>query len=119
MAERDELAERFEAHRGRLRGIAGRILGSPADAEDAVQEAWIRVSRSDAAAVDDLGAWLTTVVSRVCLNMLQARRSRPQPAAGPEPFEPVADADDADPEGEALLADSVGLALLVVLERLT
>src|SRR5262245_45628221 len=110
MSDSDLLAERFEQHRPRLRAIAYRILGSPNDAEDAVQEAWIRYSRADTGAVEDLGAWLTTVVSRVCLNMLQARGSRPQPAAGPDlPERP------AEP-GEA---DSVGLALLVVLEALT
>jgi RNA polymerase sigma factor (sigma-70 family) len=117
--EGDRLAERFERHRGRLRAIAHRILGSPSDADDAVQEAWIRFSRSDTGAVDDLGAWLTTVVSRVCLNMLQARRSRPRPAADPGLPEPVADPGESDPEHEALLADSVGLALLVVLDTLT
>jgi RNA polymerase sigma-70 factor (ECF subfamily) len=115
----DWQAERFEEHRGRLRAIAYRMLGSPSDADDAVQEAWIRFSRSDTGAVDNLGAWLTTVVSRVCLNMLQARRSRPQPPADPDLPEPPADSLESDPEHEALLADSVGLALLVVLDTLT
>jgi RNA polymerase sigma-70 factor, ECF subfamily len=111
--------ERFEEHRGRLRAIAYRMLGSPSDADDAVQEAWLRFSRSDTHAVDNLGAWLTTVVSRVCLNMLEARRSRPQPAAEPDlPELPAAPA-ESDPEHEALLADSVGLAMLVVLDTLT
>jgi RNA polymerase sigma factor (sigma-70 family) len=119
MTEADWLAERFEAHRGRLRAVAYRILGSPADADDAVQEAWLRFSRADTSAVENLGSWLTTVVSRVCLNMLQARRSRPQPAAAEPLPEPVADPADADPEHQALLADSVGLALLVVLDTLT
>jgi RNA polymerase sigma factor (sigma-70 family) len=119
MSEGDWLAERFEEHRGRLRAIAHRILGSPSDADDAVQEAWLRFSRSDTSGVNNLGSWLTTVVSRVCLNMLQARRSRPQPAAGPDLPEPVADPATSDPEQQALLADSVGLALLVVLDTLT
>jgi RNA polymerase sigma-70 factor (ECF subfamily) len=119
MSEGDWLAERFEQHRGRLRAIAHRILGSPSDADDAVQEAWLRFSRSDTSAVDNLGSWLTTVVSRVCLNMLQARRSRPQPPAGQALPEPVADPSGSDPEHQALLADSIGLALLVVLDTLT
>jgi RNA polymerase sigma-70 factor (ECF subfamily) len=114
--ETDWLAERFERHRPRLTAVARRMLGSTAEADDAVQEAWIRLDRSDAGAIDDLGAWLTTVVSRVCLNTLQARRIRPQ-----APLEAAAQAPAADdtPEDEALLADSVGLALLVVLETLT
>ncbi len=114
-----EPAERFEEHRPRMRAIAYRILGSAADADDAVQEAWIRFSRTDTAAVDNLGSWLSTVVSRVCLNMLQARGSRPQPAAEPVLPELPADRPDENPEQEALLADSVGLALLVVLDRLS
>jgi RNA polymerase sigma-70 factor (ECF subfamily) len=119
MSRSDVLAERFEAHRPRLRAIARRILGSSDDADDAVQEAWIRYSRADAGDVEDLGAWLTTVVSRICLNMLQARGSRPQPAAGPDLPEPPAGPGGSDPEHEALLADSVGLALMVVLDTLT
>jgi RNA polymerase sigma factor (sigma-70 family) len=119
MNEGDWLAERFEEHRGRLRAIAYRILGSASDADDAVQEAWLRFSRSDTGAVDNLGGWLTTVVSRVCLNMLQAQRSRPQPPAGPDLPEPPADPTWSDPEQQALLADSIGLALLVVLDTLT
>jgi RNA polymerase sigma factor (sigma-70 family) len=119
MSEGDWLADRFEEHRGRLRAIAYRILGSPNDADDAVQEAWLRFSRSDTSDVGNLGSWLTTVVSRVCLNMLQARRSRPQPAADPGLPEPPANPDESDPEYQALLADSVGLALLVVLDTLT
>jgi RNA polymerase sigma factor (sigma-70 family) len=119
MSEGDWLAERFEEHRGRLRAIAYRILGSSSDADDAVQEAWLRFSRSDTSAVGNLGSWLTTVVSRVCLNMLQARKSRPQPSADPELPEPPANLDESDPEHQALLADSVGLALLVVLDTLT
>src|ERR671923_2962447 len=101
MTQADWLAERFEEHRGHLRAIAYRILGSPSDADDAVQEAWLRFSRSDTSAVDNLGSWLTTVVSRVCLNMLQARRSRPEPAADPDLPQPVSGADEADPEHEA------------------
>jgi RNA polymerase sigma-70 factor (ECF subfamily) len=113
--EPDRLTECFEHHRPRLTAVARRMLGSTTEADDAVQEAWIRLHRSDAAAIDDLGAWLTTVVSRVCLNTLQARRVRPQ-----APLEAVAQAPAADvgPEEEVLLADSVGLALLVVLETL-
>ena len=114
-----EPAERFEEHRTRLRGIAYRILGSTSDADDAVQEAWIRFSRSDTSAVDNLGGWLSTVVSRVCLNMLQARRSRPQPTIEPNPPEPRSESLESDPEQQALLADSVGLALMVVLDRLS
>jgi RNA polymerase sigma factor (sigma-70 family) len=117
--EADWLAERFEEHRSRLRSIARRILGSPSDADDAVQEAWLRFSRADTAGVDNLGSWLTTVVSRVCLNMLQARRSRPQPPADPDLPEPAADPAESDPEEQALLAESVGLALLVVLDTLS
>jgi RNA polymerase sigma factor (sigma-70 family) len=95
------------------------MLGSPSDADDAVQEAWLRFSRSDTNAVDNLGAWLITVVSRVCLNMLEARRSRPQPAAKPDLPEPPTGPSESDPEHEALLADEVGLAMLVVLDTLT
>jgi RNA polymerase sigma-70 factor (ECF subfamily) len=117
--EMTELAERFEEHRTRLRGIAYRILGSTSDADEAVQEAWIRFSRSDTTAVDNLGSWLSTVVSRVCLNMLQARRSRPQPALESDSPEPRSESPESDPEQQALLADSVGLALMVVLDRLS
>jgi RNA polymerase sigma-70 factor (ECF subfamily) len=107
------LAERFEENRARLRGVAYRMLGSPSEAEDAVQEVWLRLTRADAGAVDNLSGWLTTVVARVCLDMLRARKSR---AEAPEP---VVIRDDArNPEREALLADSVGLALMVVLEQL-
>jgi RNA polymerase sigma-70 factor (ECF subfamily) len=119
MTEGDWQAERFEAHRGRLRAVAYRILGSPSEADDAVQEAWLRFSRADTSDVDNLGGWLTTVVSRVCLNMLQARRSRPQPATDPDLPEPPDTPGESDPEHEALLADSIGLALLVVLDTLT
>jgi RNA polymerase sigma factor (sigma-70 family) len=106
----------FEEHRPRLRAVAYRMLGSVSEAEDAVQEAWLRFSRSDVSAVENLEAWLTTVVARVCLNMLRSRESRRE-----EPLD-VLDVrldDGADPEQEALLADSVGLALLVVLDLLT
>jgi RNA polymerase sigma factor (sigma-70 family) len=119
MTDGDWLAERFEEHRGRLRAIAYRMLGSSSDADDAVQEAWLRFSRADTSDVHNLGSWLTTVVSRVCLNMLEARRSRPQPLAAPDLPEPPASEAESDPEHEALLADSVGLALLVVLDTLT
>ncbi|HUZ03496.1 MAG TPA: sigma-70 family RNA polymerase sigma factor [Thermomicrobiaceae bacterium] len=120
MHESDWLAERFEGYRGRLTAVAYRMLGSPSEAEDAVQETWLRLSRSDVDAVENLGSWLTTVVSRVCLNMLQARRSRPELPAGARVPEPVAgSALEADPEREALLADSIGLALLVVLDTLS
>ena len=108
----DDLAAEFEAERGRLRALAHRMLGSAAEADDAVQEAWLRLNRVDA--VDNLAAWLTTVVSRVCLDVLRSRKTRRE-----EPFavfpEPVA---DADPAGDAALADSVGRALLVVLDAL-
>jgi len=129
MAEHDEwLAERFEGHRARLRSVAYRMLGSTSEAEDAVQEAWLRLARSGAGGVDNLGGWLTTVVARVCLNMLRSRRSRreealegplgePLGARVPDPI--VGRADGSDPEHEALLADGVGLALLVVLETLS
>jgi RNA polymerase sigma-70 factor, ECF subfamily len=119
MGEGEWLAERFEADRARLRAVAYRMLGSLAEAEDAVQEAWLRVSRADTSDVGNLGGWLTTVVARVCLTMLQARTSRrEQPWDGRVPDPVVSGADGGDPEQEALLADSVGLALLVVLERL-
>jgi RNA polymerase sigma-70 factor, ECF subfamily len=120
MNERDWLAERFEGHRTRLRAVAYRMLGSLSEADDAVQEAWLRLSRSDADAIDNLDAWLTTVVARVSLNMLRARKTRrEEPLEGQLP-EPILDpVDGMNPEHEALLADSVGLALLVVLETLS
>ncbi|MEU3333515.1 sigma-70 family RNA polymerase sigma factor [Streptomyces sp. NPDC002144] len=111
------LARRFESHRSHLRAVAYRMLGSAAEADDAVQEAWFRLSRTDAGRVDNLGGWLTTVVGRVCLDMLRSRKSRAE-----EPLETharVAEVSAADPERDALLADSVGVALLVVLETLT
>ncbi|WP_433245292.1 sigma-70 family RNA polymerase sigma factor [Streptosporangium sp. CA-135522] len=120
MDEREWLAERFEEHRPHLRAVAYRMLGSASEADDAVQDTWLRLSRTDADGVENLGAWLTTVVGRVCLNVLRSRERRredpveahtPDPIAGP--------ASGADPEHEAVLADSVGLALLVVLETLS
>ena len=120
MHDREFLAEQFEAHRTRLRAVAYRMLGSLSEAEDAVQEAWLRLNRIDTATVDNLGGWLTTVVSRVCLDMLRSRKSRREEPMGPPDSEPsVASGQGADPEGEALLADSVGVALLVVLDTLT
>src|SRR3954454_5628310 len=119
MDERDFLAEQFEEHRPHLRAVAYRMLGSTAEADDAVQEAWLRLSRSDASEIDNLGGWLTTVVARVCLNALRARRRHGEEPLGPHLPDPVVDAaDGSSPEHEALLADSVGLALLVVLETL-
>jgi RNA polymerase sigma-70 factor (ECF subfamily) len=115
----DWLVERFEANRGRLRAVAYRMLGSLSDADDAVQQAWLHLSRVDTTEVRNLDGWLTTVVARVCLDMLRSRRSRreePLDTHLPEPV--VGPADRVDPEHEALLADSVGLALLVVLETL-
>ncbi|MCX5202362.1 RNA polymerase sigma factor SigJ [Streptomyces sp. NBC_00237] len=119
----DFLAGQFEANRDRLRGVAYRMLGSAAEAEDAVQEAWLRLGRQDAATIDNLPGWLTTVVARVCLDQLRSRTSRRE-----DPLDPLSDThvpdpivrrdDEADPEQQALLADSVGLALLVVLETL-
>jgi RNA polymerase sigma factor (sigma-70 family) len=120
MDERDWLAERFEEHRGRLRSVAYRMLGSLSEADDAVQESWLRLSRADAGDVENLGAWLTTVVGRVALDMLRSRRRRREEPPGARLPEPVLDrVDGTDPEHEALLAGSVGLALLVVLETLT
>jgi RNA polymerase sigma factor (sigma-70 family) len=113
------LLERFEEHRGRLNSVAYRMLGSRSDAEDAIQEAWIRFSRADTSDVVNLGAWLTTVVSRVCLNMLESRRSRPETDVGTYITETPDKAPGTDPEQQAVLADSVGLALLVVLDTLT
>src|SRR5262245_44253797 len=119
MNERDLLAERFEEHRSHLEAVAYRMLGSASEADDAVQEAWIRLSRTDTGEVDNLGGWLTTVVARVCLDMLRsrtARREEPWDAHVPERFASTERL--ADPEYEAVLADSVGPALLVVLETL-
>ena len=125
MAEQDWLNEQFAEHHGRLRAVAHRMLGSPAEAEDAVQEAWLRVSRADTGQVENPAGWLTTVVARVCLNMLEARRTRREEPTGtllPEPATPhtsIHPAGQAGPENEALLADSVGVALMVVLDTLT
>lgn len=114
MADQELLAERFEADRARLTAVAYRMLGSANEADDAVQEAWLRLSRSDAESIDNLTAWLTTVVGRVCLDMLRSRRTRSEtPLEAGAPIE----ADD-DPERDAMLADSVGLALLIVLDTL-
>jgi RNA polymerase sigma-70 factor (ECF subfamily) len=120
MAETDFLAAQFEQHRAHLRGVAYRMLGSLSEADDAVQEAWLRLSRSDSDEIENLGGWLTTVVARVCLNTLRARTTRreePLDVRVPDPV--VSNESGLDPEHEALLADSVGLALLVVLETLT
>lgn len=120
MDEREWLAERFEEHRSHLRAVAYRMLGSLSEAEDAVQETWLRLSRTDASAVENLGGWLTTVVARISLNMLRSRKSRREEPIGVHIPEPIVDrAEGIDPEHEALLADSIGLALLVVLETLS
>jgi RNA polymerase sigma-70 factor (ECF subfamily) len=120
MNEREYLAERFEEHRAHLRAVAYRMLGSLSEVDDAVQEAWLRLSRADAASIDNLGGWLTTVVARVCLDILRSRQSRREQPLTPDAPEPVATGMAGNsPEQEALLADSVGLALLVVLDRLT
>jgi RNA polymerase sigma factor (sigma-70 family) len=120
MDEDDFLAERFEENRTHLRAVAYRMLGSLSEADDAVQEAWLRLSRSDTSGVENLGGWLTTVVARVCLDMLRSRKSRREESLGARVSGPIAvRAEGADPEQEALLSDSVGLALLVVLETLT
>ena len=120
MDEREFLAQQFEEHRTRLRAVAYRMLGSLSEADDAVQEAWLRLNRSNASEVENLGAWLTTVVGRVSLNMLRSRATRREQPLGVHVPEPILDrADGPDPEHEALVADSVGLALLVVLETLT
>jgi RNA polymerase sigma factor (sigma-70 family) len=116
MDEHDALAERFEAHRARLRALAYQLLGSAGEADDAVQETWLRLSRTEPGNIDNLGGWLTTVVARVCLNMLASRRDEPVGVHLPEPA--VSDSGGADPEAEALLADSVGPALLVILHTL-
>jgi len=116
----DRLAEQFEENRGHLRGVAYRMLGSLNEADDAVQEAWLRLSRSDSSAIENLGGWLTTVVSRVCLDMLRSRKSRREESMETQAAEPAARAGGgADPEREAVMADAVGVALLVVLDRLT
>jgi RNA polymerase sigma-70 factor (ECF subfamily) len=119
MYERDWLADRFEEHRSNLRAVAYRMLGSLAEADDAVQEAWLRLSRADAKGVQNLGGWLTTVVGRVCLDMLRSRGSRREEPLGAHVPDPIVSLGKRlDPEHEALLADSIGLALLVVLQTL-
>jgi RNA polymerase sigma factor (sigma-70 family) len=120
VGEQDWLARRFEEHRAHLRAVAYRMLGSLPEAEEAVQDAWLRLSHSGADGVENLGGWLTTIVGRVCLNALQARKARHEQTSGlrmPDPV--VTREDDANPERVALLADSVGLALLVVLDTLS
>ena len=115
-----DLAARFEEHRAHLRGVAYRMLGSLAEADDVVQDAWLRASRADAAAIDNLGGWLTTIVARLCLDRLRSRASRreePLELGLPDPV--ISGLDGVDPEQEALLADSVGLAMLIVLDALT
>jgi RNA polymerase sigma-70 factor (ECF subfamily) len=120
MDERDWLAERFQQHRPRLRAVAYRMLGSTGEADDAVQEAWIRLSRSNAGEIDNLEAWLVSAVGRVALNLLRSRKTRREEPLEAHLPDPIVDrADGIDPEHQALLADSVGLALLVVLETLT
>jgi RNA polymerase sigma factor (sigma-70 family) len=116
--DRELLASQFEVLRPRLQSVAYGILGSVSDAEDAVQECWLRLDRSDAGSLDDLQAWLTTVVGRICLDMLRRRRTRHEQQVGDWLPEPIVDLNDGDPERHALVADSVGLALLVVLETL-
>lgn len=120
MDQHSRLTERFEEHRPRLRGVAYRMLGSLSEAEDVVQEAWLRLHRIDPATVDNLGGWLTTVVSRVCLDVLRSRKSRREEPIDAQVTEPrVVRGEGTDPEGEAVLAGSVGVALLVVLDRLS
>ena len=120
MSDRDWLAAQFEEQRPHLRRVAYRMLGSLDESEDAIQEAWLRLSRTDETSIDNLGGWLTTVVGRVCLDKLRARRARREDSADGWLPEPIVSVDDqVDPEQEALIADSVGLALLVVLETLT
>jgi len=120
MDQQEWLAQRFEEHRPHLRAVAYRMLGSVSEADDAVQDAWIRLSRSDTSEVQNLGAWLTTVVARVALNMLRSRKARREQPLDVHVPDPIVDSTDGtNPEHEALLADSVGLALLVVLETLT
>jgi RNA polymerase sigma-70 factor (ECF subfamily) len=120
MDENEWLADRFEEHRGHLRAVAYRMLGSLAEADDAVQDTWLRVSRAGAGEVENLGGWLTTIVARICLNMLRSRTTRREESLGVHLPDPVISPDgELQPEDEALLADSVGLALLVVLDTLS
>src|SRR6476469_3671558 len=119
MSEHDWLAERFEENRPHLRAVAYRMLGSSAEADDAVQETWLRLSHAGVGGVENLGGWLTTIVARVSLNMLRSRTlRREEPMDPPATGQPVAPPNGTDPEHEAVLADSVGLALLVVLDTL-
>src|SRR5712691_3286672 len=119
MAEQDWLAERFEANSSHLRRVAYRMLGSLTEADDAVQDAWLRLSRSGTDEVENLGGWLTTIVARVCLNMLRSRNVRREESFAVRLPDPIISPDgELQPEEEALLADSVGLALLVVLDTL-
>jgi RNA polymerase sigma-70 factor (ECF subfamily) len=120
MPNHDWLASQFEDHRDRLTAVAYRMLGSRSEAEDAVQEVWLRLNRADAADIENFGGWLTTVVSRISLDMLRSRRSRGEDPLGPREFDGIVnDSVESDPEREAVLADAVGPALLVVLETLT
>src|SRR5579859_4067005 len=115
MEDKDSLTKRFDESRGHLRAVAYRMLGSASEAEDAVQEAWLNLSRSDTRAVENLGGWLTTVIARLCLDMLRTRRSRRE-----QPLSPGADKPgDNDPEADIALADAIGPALLVVLDKLS
>jgi DNA-directed RNA polymerase specialized sigma24 family protein len=118
MDERNWLAKQFEENRAHLRAVAYRMLGSPSEADDAVQESWLRLSRSEASSFQNLGGWLTTVVARVCLDMLRSRKSRGEESPGARVTEAVGADEGIGPEGEALLADSIGPALLVVRETL-
>lgn len=119
MDEHEWLAERFEENRGHLRAVAYRMLGSLTEADDAVQESWLRLSRSDTSGVENLGGWLTTIGARVCLDMLRSRKSRREDSFDEQLADPIATRTEwTDPEHEALMADSVGLALLVVLDAL-
>jgi RNA polymerase sigma-70 factor (ECF subfamily) len=118
MATGEGLADRFEEHRAHLRAVAYRMLGSASEAEDAVQETWIRLERADVSDVASLRRWLTTVVARVCLDMLRARTSRREDPLDTRLPDPIITRDESDPESEAILADSVGLALLIVLDTL-
>jgi len=119
MDQQDWLAERFERHRPRLRAVSYRMLGSLTEAEDAVQEAWLRFSGADTSDVEDLGAWLTTVVARICLNSLRSRKTRREDPVGAHIPDPIVSAVNAvGPEDDALIADSIGLALLIVLDTL-
>jgi RNA polymerase sigma factor (sigma-70 family) len=120
MDEREFLEQQFETNRGHLRAVAYRMLGSVSEADDALQEAWLRVDRAETEGIENPGGWLTTVVARVCLDMLRSRRSRHEEPLGPHVPEPIVSSrDGVDPEHETLLADSVGLALLVVMETLS